>query len=92
MTENKKPAAATIKILKGISKNFDIEMADIKPKFTKLLESRAIQNLDVPDRSRTPRRPNLDGGNDGRKRSQRVLRQSRPRHYTDRKQRRNIGL
>ncbi len=44
----KKPDAATIKILKGVSKSFDIDMKDIKSKFTKLLESRSVQNLKVP--------------------------------------------
>ena len=44
----KKPDAATIKILKGVSKSFGIDMKDIKTKFTKLLASRAVQNLQVP--------------------------------------------
>ena len=51
----KKPDAATIKILKGVSKSFDIDMKDIKTKFTKLLESRAVQNLKVPSESERER-------------------------------------
>ena len=48
MATNKKPDAATIKILKGVAKSFDIEMSSIKTKFTKLLAIRAVQNLQVP--------------------------------------------
>ena len=48
MATNKKPDAATVKILKGVAKSFDIEMSDIKKKFTKLLTSHAVQNLQVP--------------------------------------------
>ena len=44
----KKPDKETIKILKGVSKNFEIDMSIIKEKFNKLLESGAVQNLDVP--------------------------------------------
>lgn len=45
---NKKPDVETIKILKGIAKNFDIPMPDIKAKFTTTLASRPIQELNVP--------------------------------------------
>jgi hypothetical protein len=50
MTEKKtnRPDKETIRILKGISKNFDIPMPDIKARFTKTLASRPIQNLNVP--------------------------------------------
>lgn len=42
-----KPSTGTIKILKSVSQNYGIEMPTIKSKFTKLLASRAVQNLDV---------------------------------------------
>ena len=50
MTEKKtnRPDPETIKILKGIAKNFDIPMPDIKVNFTKTLASQPIQELNVP--------------------------------------------
>lgn len=42
------PDPETRKILKGVSKNLDIDMSIIKEKFNELMGSRAIQNLNVP--------------------------------------------
>ena len=45
---NKKPSAATIKILKFVSKNFDVDMEIIKSRFQNLIESQVIRNMNVP--------------------------------------------
>ena len=45
----KKPDKATVKILKGVSKNLSIEMPIIKKRFNELMDSRAVKNLTVPN-------------------------------------------
>ena len=44
-----KPDKNTVKVLKGVSKGFGIEMPIIKEKFNKLIDSRAVKNLTVPN-------------------------------------------
>lgn len=41
------PNRETIKILKGVSKNFDVEMPVIKEIYNGIIESRSVQNLNV---------------------------------------------